>query len=124
MMIRWRAPVRAAVAVLGMLSLMASGGLREDEVDCEQAVSHLDECCPGFTWASSLRCEYYGGCGTSTPGLSVEESNCVMAMSCDELTARDLCTTLANLAQEDVYDYDPFGYGGGTDTTPRPQVCP
>jgi hypothetical protein len=104
-----------------MLTLMASGGLREDEVDCEQAVAHLDECCPGFTWASSLRCEYDGGCAPNTPGLTVEESNCVAAMSCDELVARDLCTTLANLVPDDAADpYDDHA----TDTTPRPQVCP
>jgi hypothetical protein len=101
---------------------MASGGLREDEVDCEQAVAHLDECCPGFSWGSTLRCEYVGGCGSTVPGLTVEESQCVLAMSCQELTDRDLCTQLADMPPlDDGYDdWDPYA---PVDTTPRPQVC-
>src|SRR5205807_2031037 len=37
---RW---LRAGIACLGLSTLIAGGGLRQDELDCEQAVAHLQD---------------------------------------------------------------------------------
>src|SRR5262245_36529710 len=71
----WRY-LRPALAALGLSTLVAGGGLREDEIDCEQAAAHLEECCPGFHAGAVLRCEYDDGCGIILPDLSIDDSQC------------------------------------------------
>ncbi|MFT3764260.1 MAG: hypothetical protein QM820_01870 [Minicystis sp.] len=82
--------IRAVVAVLGLSTLVAGGGLREDELECEQAVAHLQSCCPGFETAQ-IRCVYSDTCSLTLPALSIAESECIMKRSCDEIIASKLC---------------------------------
>jgi hypothetical protein len=64
-------------------------GLREDEVQCEEALKHLENCCKS-SFASNLSCTYVdNGCDEPTlPDLEPDESVLVRAMSCHELTAQ------------------------------------
>ena len=69
-------------------------GLRQDELDCEEAVSHLDECCPGFQATSRIQCMYDDqGCGNVTePAIPEDVSSCIRNESCEELaTAGGVC---------------------------------
>ena len=74
---------------------------REDVLSCEEAVAHLEECCPELR-ATNVKCRYYyhrsEGCyGPDTitrvdPELDLRESRCVRDLSCDEIFSRGLCT--------------------------------
>ena len=94
---RWRW-VRVALTVVGFTTLMADGGLREDEIDCEQAVAHLQECCPGFAQSETLQCVYSDGCGVTEPAISIPQSQCILGESCEQITASGLCSRAAMLS--------------------------
>jgi hypothetical protein len=64
------------------------------ELECEETAAYLNDCCAGFDAKAQLRCEFIEGegCGESTyPDLSVEQSECIRAMSCAEVRERGLC---------------------------------
>jgi hypothetical protein len=87
---RWLA---RAIAVFGLTTLMADGGLRQDELDCEEAASYLQSCCPDFTITFS--CTYSSGCDdTVVPDLSIDQSQCILAESCEEIVSSGVCTRL------------------------------
>jgi hypothetical protein len=96
--------------------VVCSNGLREDELECEQAVSHLVDCCSEFP-ASAVNCEYSDeGCSVIPTGFSIEESHCIEQESCESLRSDGLCDRIARLAVD-----------GGlepTDAEPAPSVCP
>jgi hypothetical protein len=67
-------------------------GFREDEVQCEEALAHLLECCDEFT--SNLECYFSDpGCDPPTyPDLDVAESRHVQSLSCSQIRATDYCS--------------------------------
>ena len=84
---------RASPAVLlgtFLCSLAVGPGFRKDEVSCEEAVAHLDDCCPDFD-ETQLNCTYADQCSNVYPDLKVAESECIREASCDEIRARNLC---------------------------------
>lgn len=85
---RW---ARRGACVLGLTLLMADGGLRQDEIECEEAFSYLQSCCP--QGALPTHCVHQTGCdGTVTvPGISIEESQCILSQSCEALAASFFC---------------------------------
>jgi hypothetical protein len=71
--------------------LLACPGIRQDELACEDAVAHLQHCCPGFT-GSNIACTYTPGCGPSEyPELGVDQSSCLRNESCDQLRSSGVC---------------------------------
>lgn len=85
--------------VLGVIVTIgvSCNGFREDEVECEQAVNRLKECCPDFV-ASQVDCSYREQLDCSDhvtgrfyPALSLEESACVQRSSCAELVEKGAC---------------------------------
>jgi hypothetical protein len=82
----------APAVLLGILlcSFTVGPGFREDEISCEEAVAHLDDCCPGFD-ETRLNCTYDTDCAGAKPDLEVTESRCIREASCDEIRARNLC---------------------------------
>jgi hypothetical protein len=69
-------------------------GFRQDEVECEEAVRYLSECCEGFA-PIRIRCTYQGGCDTDTvPDVPVSQSQCILATSCDEIRRNRVCERL------------------------------
>ena len=73
---------------------------REDVISCEEAVAHLEECCPEFR-ASNVECRYYfrrdEGClgpDSTTrvvPDIPLGESRCIRDETCDGLRSKGLC---------------------------------
>jgi hypothetical protein len=90
---RW---IRLALGALALSTLVAGGGLRQDELDCEQAVAHLQECCPDFGTAT-IACVSSRGCDVSEPALSIQESQCVIDRACADLVASGLCAATHDL---------------------------
>jgi|SRR5580704_3368191 hypothetical protein len=106
---RWRGGFTVSLVVC---VLLACGSIRQDEFLCENAVSHLVGCCPGFD-ASVVECHYDAGClGTTYPELDETQSNCILAQSCATLRAAGVCDRVAALPDEGLED------GGST-----PPVC-
>jgi hypothetical protein len=99
---RW---IRTAIACLGLSTLIAGGGLRQDELDCEQAVAHLKECCPDFVGAT-IACEFSDGCGTTDPALSIDESHCILALECAALVKSGICDKTRDLESPHTEDGD------------------
>ena len=76
---------------------------REDVIECEQAASHLRECCPSAT--SAPDCHYYDSKTTEDCGCSgsyvtssswdrpiaIDESKSIESASCEELAANGTC---------------------------------
>lgn len=108
--------IRRAIVVLGGSLLVAGGGLREDELDCEQAVAHLASCCPAFD-PSLVDCTYSSTCGITYPALNVDESQCIVGLSCEAIVAAGLCERTQDLSSTHIED------DGGVSGT-HPEVCP
>jgi hypothetical protein len=73
-------------------ALLACGSIRQDEFICENAVSHLQECCPGFD-PHAIVCSYDQSCigGATYPELDATQSDCILGQSCDTLRAYGVC---------------------------------
>jgi hypothetical protein len=98
-------------AIVG--GIPAAHGFRQDEVECDEALARLEECCPGFH-ASAIRCTYIEGCEHSTyPSILPGESRCIRDKSCDEIRQKHTCERIAGRGGSD---------SGGSDS--YPQVCP
>jgi hypothetical protein len=119
---RLRSPRLALIAGLTVFLLLglrtrASGSdsdtdqFREDVLHCEDAVSHLIECCPHFD-AASVRCDYAyeppDGCSgpdqTATyinPDLAQPASDCIRAASCETLVANGTCVRAQMIEEQD-----------------------
>jgi len=126
---RTRRAFQIALIVLGFSTLMADGGLREDEIDCEEAVSYLQQCCPHFKQTETLQCEYSDGCGVTEPALSIDQSQCILGLSCQQIVANGICEKARNLASPSTGTDLDLGFGGGfsaddgSSSTPG-TVCP
>jgi hypothetical protein len=107
------------LAILALLTplLMGSSDLREDQFECEQAVSHMKSCCPATFDPTKVSCEYQDGCGggSTYPSLGVDDSKCIEEKSCDQILESNLCSTVEGLG---TYVDDP---DGGSQVPPR--VC-
>ncbi|MBI5481200.1 MAG: hypothetical protein HY906_20245 [Deltaproteobacteria bacterium] len=88
---RLRGLVLGAVA---FVCLKGDYGLRGDEVYCEAAVKHLEECCPRYR-DNPLSCTYAAGLCQPTiyPELDLDRSQCLLAQSCATLSASGACET-------------------------------
>ena len=80
----------ATALVVGTL-LCCGSGLRRDEIDCEEAVSHLHECCVAIN-PGTFNCRFVQGCESDThPVLSVAVSVCIQNESCEALRGSGMC---------------------------------
>lgn len=82
--------------------MFACGDMRQDELDCELAVSHLQDCCPGLD-TSPIHCLYVEDCGGSEPdtypALDIAQSACIRDESCATLASSGVCKRVAVDAQ-------------------------
>ncbi len=102
------------IALLAPLLIRCGKGWRQDELECQQAANQLVECCPGFT-APQQSCSYEPGCenqASYAPALTIAESQCVAAESCEELVSTGVCTRAASAFEQPDYGSN------------HPQVCP
>src|SRR5262249_3541736 len=96
-----RALRRRWVRFLGVFAmcLPATQCLRNDEVDCEEAVQHMIQCCPGFN-PNAIQCEYYNGCDLSYPDLTTRESSCILDTSCTGLRNNGICARVQSRSMD------------------------
>jgi hypothetical protein len=87
---------------IGMV--LACGNIRQDEFICENAVSHLQECCAGFD-PGRIVCSYDTGCeGTTFPELDSTQGQCILADSCQALVQNGVCDRVAALPDEGLQE--------------------
>ena len=84
----WLAPLALAALIGGGLHTRAA--FREDEVQCEETVAHLESCCPNFD-PGLVSCEYVQGCSSACPDLDATESRELRELDCAELRNGDHC---------------------------------
>lgn len=110
-------PLRWLALLAALVLPLACGLIPRDELECEQAVSHLDACCFGFQ-TQRLVCATDGGCGSYTsPSLPLAESECLNRLSCNELRRGGYCERAQNAVRSHHSD-------GDTYDTRRASVCP
>jgi hypothetical protein len=116
----------ASLAWAGAVFVLLACGtpLTQQELDCEEAVSVLQSCCPGFD-GSPLVCTYSPsqGCeGSSTyPAISEDDSACIRRETCSQLVRTGVCT---RAQQARAYTQTTNSYGDTSGTATPPSVCP
>jgi hypothetical protein len=120
---KWR---RALTLLLLVGLFVACTGIREDELACEDAVSYLQECCPGFS-ASNVDCTYaQGECdvGTVYPEISISQSACVRGESCAELRSTGVCARAIAVPAGTTWSNEETNAPLDDASPSSPRVCP
>lgn len=114
--------------------------MRADVVECEDAVSKLQRCCPGFD-GEPITCRYYfennSGCGSSStrrewPAIDLRESECIRNTDCAAMVDLRICERAQKArlrtfsSSSDTYSpsYGDAGRTDRTESTDHPPVCP
>src|SRR4051812_18006692 len=87
-----RRKVLLTLGIAPLVFFLFGFDLDRGELECEQAASHLEECCPELE-LTRLSCVQKGGCGREEEGtvISMHESECIRDASCDELVDAMIC---------------------------------
>ncbi|MFO0739133.1 MAG: hypothetical protein U0270_24765 [Labilithrix sp.] len=88
-------------AVLGgvVFLVFACGGIDGNELHCEEAISHLEECCDGLD-ARRFQCDEEDACGQRSPDFFDKASECIRDRSCEQLRAQGKCAAMIKIASE------------------------
>ena len=94
---------------------LACGSIRQDQLECEEAVTKLDECCSHFD-SSPIQCIFTQGCDDTTyPDLDIPTSECIRGESCATIVASGVCArALAAHPTQSEGDDDPGELGPAT----------
>jgi hypothetical protein len=89
--------VAFTVALL-VVAPMCLQGVREDELQCEEASAHLDNCCPHFD-PTEVGCTHGDlACGERDIRLTVDESQCLRSLDCEQIRERELCERVEHVS--------------------------
>jgi hypothetical protein len=77
--------------------VFACGGIDPNELHCEEAVSHLEECCEGVD-ARRFQCDEEDACGNRSPDFYDHASECIRDRSCEQLRAQGKCEVFEQIA--------------------------
>ncbi|MDB4964499.1 MAG: hypothetical protein JWN44_188 [Myxococcales bacterium] len=78
-------------AVLSLTLLGGAEGIDKGELECEEAVKHLLDCCPNDGPIKMISCYEGRFCDHASPDLSGATSRCMRDASCDDLYASGAC---------------------------------
>lgn len=119
--------------------------LTSEVVSCEEAIAHLDGCCPGFVATRDGQCvdqdyvKHGGGCIYEDydslrtirrlPEMTRGESKCVRELSCEDLVRKGICerVTRNGFRGNESYSYnDHIDHvtENSASTYPHEAVCP
>jgi hypothetical protein len=111
---------------------VACGGIHQDELDCEEAVTRLATCCPGFD-SNIVGCESSqttttDGCNSTTtttyPALTSGEESCIRSEACGALVASGVCARAQAARQYVVVTTTGDSEGTTQDGAGERGVCP
>jgi hypothetical protein len=80
------------VLSLTLLGGFAGEGIDKGELECEEAVKHLIDCCPDDSAIRQVSCYVSRYCGSTTPELPGPQARCLRDSSCDDLYASGACS--------------------------------
>ena len=76
-------------------------GFDGDELECEEAVARLEQCCDGVS--ASIDCvDHRSGCladEDGAPNISGPQSECLRALTCAEIRERGICAAIVDPAR-------------------------
>ena len=98
------------VAAGVLLAVLALRCIRGDEIQCENAVVRLLDCCPTFPQIEGY-CDYSEGCGVYYPTISESDARCIARSSCEDLVANGVCDRAATAPRP-------------SEGNPGPDLCP
>jgi hypothetical protein len=78
-------------ALLSLMLLGGSIGIDKGELECEEAVKHLIDCCPDDAPARKINCYVERYCDKHPAELGPEQARCLRDRSCDDLYASGAC---------------------------------
>ncbi len=118
-------PLRGWISALFIGLPLACGNMSGEELVCEEALAHLQDCCPGFN-PTHVGCLYDGpGCGDpngfQTPDVSGDQSACIRGVSCAQLVQSGVCARAEKAWTAFYPDYQP---STGDAPSPQVKVCP
>lgn len=92
------APLAGAVFVLA--PLLVGFGLDKGELECERAAAALQGCCPESSFSANS-CRQVGGCNQTVEWtlVTIAESECLRASTCEQMNAQDVCGRLSHRAE-------------------------
>ncbi len=79
------------VALLSLTLLGGAEGVSKTELECEEAVKHLIDCCPDDAPAKLVNCYAGRDCDDRVPDLSDAQAVCLRDASCDDLFRSGAC---------------------------------
>lgn len=85
---RWLA---APVALAALLMLGGAEGISKTELECEEAVKHLLDCCPNDAPIAAVDCYAGRDCDDHVPDLSSAQAVCLRDARCDDLATSNAC---------------------------------
>jgi hypothetical protein len=95
------------VGAIGIILFLLLGAFDEKNIECEEAIAHLQDCCDDLD--ARYVCE--SGCvGTTLP---LKESNCIQDRTCSELISAGVCERVTQLSRD-----------APSDGEPHQEVCP
>jgi hypothetical protein len=72
--------------------LSAACGIRADELECELAAAHVEDCCPDYTGSFDCTYFYSSTCGTTEYFPPAEEDmRLLQTLDCAQIQAAGLC---------------------------------
>jgi hypothetical protein len=87
---------RLSTFVAAALVVALLAGIDEAQVECEEAVAHVLDCCPGVSPQDIC------GAGCGEVGISHDQSECLRGKECDELRAGGVCDRFTRLMIPDA----------------------
>jgi hypothetical protein len=90
-----------AIASVALYGLKAEGEVRKDEIECENAIQHMQDCC-GADSGRDVDCTYvYGGCEApdKPPELSIAQSQCLQTLTCADVQLMGGCGSFLELCR-------------------------
>jgi len=91
-----------AIASVALFGMKAEGEVRKDELECENAVQHLEDCCGANYFGGNIDCTYvYGGCEgpDKPPQLTLAQSQCLQTLTCADVQLMGGCGSWMELCQ-------------------------
>lgn len=89
------------VSVAAVLLLMGNFGLRQDELQCAEALTHVIDCCPDFNTNTTMTsrdamslCRYSDACDERFPVLEVGQSRCLQELDCAAMRSQGVCARM------------------------------
>jgi hypothetical protein len=121
------APIAAFLVLLCARPTQARQDFSQPVLLCEEAVARLKSCCTDTQSLDlgTIHCEYgRDGCVDNPvflePDLRADESECILATSCDAIVANGVCER----AQKAGSEGDQYRCDAGAMGCTAPQVCP